>query len=337
MIDAGFPAPLFHIRETAVMGFTEVAGRYLKLRRIFKQTVEALRSTRPDLLVLVDYPGFNLRLAAEAKKLGIPTLYYIAPKVWAWGKGRLSKMRNTIDQLAVIFPFEESFFSKADIRTTYVGNPVSEITHSLPARESFLNHLGLSNSDRLLGLLPGSRTQEVDRMLPVMISAARRLLAEKRFDALLLSKAPSLTLSALRPYLPSDLPVHIIEHGPAPVMAFSDFLFVKSGTATLETALFEKPFIVLYRTSPISAFIGRRLVKLPQFSMANIVCGEEVVPELFQEEVTEENLFQTSKTLLDSPERLSAIRRKFQEMKALFTGHVPSRHVADLIGEMTHG
>lgn len=336
MIAAGLD-PLFHIRETSVMGFTEVAANYFRLKAIFRRTCGSLRDNRPDLVVLVDYPGFNIRLASEARRLNIPVLYYITPKVWAWGRGRVVKMARCVDRAAVIFPFEEKIFRDAGIRTDFVGNPVAHVVYGGEDRLAFLERLGLPTGARLLGMLPGSRGQEVARMLPAMARAGRELVRQGRFDAALVSHAPSIGEQGLYAEIRGDPVFRLVDGSAGPIFAHSDFLFVKSGTATLEAALHGTPFVSLYRTSLLSALIGRMLVSVPSFTMVNIVCGKKVVPELFQWEATAGNLVRESLSILDDPEKQASMRGEFGRMKADLISHSPPESVANIIREMVDG
>jgi len=336
MIEAGLK-PLFHLRELTVMGFAEVAAGYLRLKGLLGKAGESLRAERPDLLVLVDYPGFNLRLAAVAAGLNIPVLYYIAPKVWVWGRGRLKRMAKIINRMAVIFPFEEAFFSEAGIRARYVGNPVSEIRYPPCDRGDFLKQHGIPGNARLLGLLPGSRRQEVERNLPEMLKAAQQLLRQGLFDRVILSRAAGVEKPLLQRFLLPGMPVSLVEDNPCPLFCFSDFLFIKSGTATLEAALQEKPFVVMYRTSPLSAWVMRRLVRIPFFSMANILCGKKAAPELFQGQARAGNLVKEAKAILLQEGARETMIREFRRLKEELAKHSPADEVADIIREMLNG
>lgn len=335
MIASGV-TPLFHIRDTAVMGFTEVLRNYSRIRRIFTGAVDYLRSERPDLLVCVDYPGFNLRLAAEARRIGIPVLYYIAPKTWAHGAGRLKAMARDITRLAVIFPFEEAHFARAGINATYVGNPVAEsIDPPLPPEE-WSRRYNLPVTARVLGLLPGSRRQEVDRHLPAMAGGARRLLDLKRFELVLVSRMAGLESPAFRA-LEGDSRFILCPESSAAIIERSEFLFVKSGTATLETALGLKPFVTGYRLSPLSCFLVRRFVRLKDYSMINICLGRSAVPELIQEALTPDRLARETTAILDSTDRRTAMIASFRGLKEDLSAPSASHTVAHLIREMIHG
>jgi len=335
MIEAGV-IPIRHIRDTAIMGFIEVILNYSKIKKIFNEIVSTLKTNKPDLLVLVDYPGFNLRLAAEAKKLKIPVLYYIAPKVWASREGRIKKMASQIDQLAVIFPFEEAYFREAGINTVFVGNPVAEAGYAPFDESSFRLARSLPEKSRILGLLPGSRRTEVKHILPAMVGAAKLLMAEGRFDQCLVSRARAIPDEDFES-LASDNRFIVVRGDPLPVFSLSNFMFVKSGTATLEAALREKPFIVTYRLSALSIFIMRRFLKIQDVSMANIAAGKRITPELIQEEATAENLANETRQILDHPKTLNNMLMEFRHLKENLSTRSASQQVAQLIKDMTNG
>jgi lipid-A-disaccharide synthase len=251
MIQAGM-RPLCHIRELAVMGFWEVVRQYPRLRSVLRRTCRFIKQNKVDLLVCVDYPGFNLRLAAFARSRKIPVLYYIAPKVWAWGQWRIRKMRKVIGRLAVIFPFEEAYFNDRGVPARFVGNPLLELDYPPVSEKEFRKALGFAPNARVLGVMPGSRPGEVQRLLPELARAAGTLLDQGRFDGCAVSKAKNVPAPLMADLLGGDGRIKIYADNPAPVLKYSDFLFVKSGTATLEAALNLKPFITVYRTSPVT-------------------------------------------------------------------------------------
>ena len=328
--------PLFHIRETSVMGFSEVAKNYFRLKRLLKTTCETIAADKPDLLVLVDYPGFNLALAEFVKPLKVPVLYYIAPKVWAWREGRIRTMKRVIDRMAVIFPFEEAYFRERGIRADYVGNPNAEIPPVETTRADFLGSLNIPENGKVLSLLPGSRRQEVARILPPMLGAARTLMDRGVFSHTVVSR-----MDILSPDLFADTQkdsrIRTFSGPSATLMAHSDFLFVKSGTATLEAALHLKPFLVVYKTSFLSTFVGRRVVKLPAVSMVNIILGRTAVPELLHENASPERMVSETLGLLNDPARLQEMTGTFRKLREDLSRKEASLTTASIIKEMIHG
>jgi lipid-A-disaccharide synthase len=316
---------LHTLEETSVLGFTEVVKNYPRLRRMLKECCNHIKATRPNLLILIDYPGFNLPLAAYAKKNGIKTLYYIAPKTWAWGEWRVKKMAKTIDKMAVIFPFEERYFRSFGLDAEYVGNPNAEIT---PA-------LDMKSEDQTLGILPGSRNQEVARILPPCVEAAKALLSKGRFTKVLVSKSENIVPEAISKYLPDDR--FSVVNGTREVFSRSGFMFVKSGTSTLEAALAGKPFISVYKVSFLSGIIIKKMVKIPQVTMINIMLDKAVVPELMQEDVVPANIIFETEKLLDDKQKISDMLNSFNTLKQEIKNQHTSEKVSNMIRNMING
>ncbi len=335
MIAAG-TTTIFHIRETSVIGFSEVARNYLRLRRILNKTYQWIEKERPDLLVLVDYPGFNMRLARFAKKLGIPVLYYIAPKVWAWGEWRVKSLRQVVDRMAVIFPFEENYFRERGIKADYVGNPSVETPHTIIDRKTFCKNLDIPESARILGLLSGSRKGEVEKILPPMTDSAKTLMTGKVFDYTLVSKMGYLSSDIFKG-IKNDPRFRIVDGDPGGIYSHSDFLFVKSGTATLEAALELKPFLVAYKVALISGFIIRRVLSMKYVSMINIILGGPVVTELLQENVTSEKLTSETQKILSNTKQIAGLIETFKRLKEDMSQKKASIETASIIREMTNG
>ncbi|MBL8026492.1 MAG: lipid-A-disaccharide synthase [Fibrobacteres bacterium] len=313
------------LEETSVLGFTEVIRQYPRLRRMLKESCSYIADTHPDLLVLVDYPGFNIPLGKFAKKIGIKTLYYIAPKTWAWGEWRAKKLHRSTDKMAVIFPFEEKYFKSFGIDAVYVGNPNAEA----------MNITVGSAVPGTLGILPGSRKQEIGRLLPQCIDAAKSLLEKGYFSRVIVSQSDNLSSEIIEKYLPDNR--FSIVNGSSKVYSDASFLFVKSGTATLEAALSMKPFISMYKVSPISGFIIKSVVKIPNVTMINIMLDKTVVPELMQENVTPAKLISETENLLQNPHKIESMLNEFRNLKENIEKYRPSEKVAEIIKEMTNG
>jgi len=316
---------LHTLEETSVLGFTEVVKNYPRLRRMLKECCEYLKTKKPDLLLLIDYPGFNLPLAAFAKKLGIKTLYYIAPKTWAWGEWRVKKIAASIDKMAVIFPFEERYFRSFGLDAEYVGNPNAEI---LPEPD-------METEEHTLGILPGSRNQEIARLLPPCVEAAKTLLNKGSFLKVLVSKSDNIALETISRYLPDDR--FSIVDGTREVFSRSGFMFVKSGTSTLEAALAVKPFISIYKVSFLSGIIIKKMVKIPQVTMINIMLDKAIVPELMQEKVTPANIVSETEALLGDKQRIKSMMNSFNTLKLEIKEQGTSEKVANIIRNITNG
>jgi lipid-A-disaccharide synthase len=305
----------YHCSDLSFMGFVEVV-RNLSTVLTVERTLEGLLETRrPDVVVLIDYPGFNLRFARKVKARGIPVLYYISPQVWAWNRRRVTRMRSLVDAMKVVFPFEVEIYRNEGINVEFVGHPIVERIGASMSREEFTGRFGLHPSRRIIGLLPGSRRQEIQKILPVMARAAMRL-QEGRDLQIVLGVAPNLGPEAVREFLPHDLNVRLIEHATYDVMRYSDAMIVTSGTATLETGWFGTPMVIVYRTSPVSFFIGRLLVDVPYIGLVNIVAGSKVVPELLQGEMTEERIVRELRPLLDDRTEAAAMRRELEVIRS---------------------
>jgi lipid-A-disaccharide synthase len=296
----------------AVMGFTEVlryVPRHLALLRDIRRR---LASGVVRLVILVDYPGFNLKVAAAAHQAGVPVLYYIAPQVWAWNEKRVHTMARVIDRAAVILPFEEEYFTARGVRATFVGHPLLDRARELPDRGAARQALELPDEGPVLALFPGSRAQEVERLLDTFVAAART--AEARLPGLrvIVSVAPGMSVD------PGRCPYPLVEGASFPVLRAADAALCKSGTTTLEAAVAGCPLVVAYRTSRWSYAIARRLVRIPDIALVNIVAGRRVAPELVQDAATPDALANHLLPLLDasSAERrdqlagLAAVRAK---------------------------
>lgn len=303
--------------ELAVMGLVEVLKRYRHIKTIFNQLVLRLEQEKPDLLVLVDYPGFNLKLAKQAHKLGIPVLYYISPKVWAWRPGRVKTIKRFVDHMAVLFPFEESLYQDAGVPVTCVGHPLVDAVSCDFTPEQAKQQLNFDADHRVLGLFPGSRRSEVEALLPVMLDTAEKI-HQRHIDLeILLPLAPGLDQDFLQPLLSqSSLDIKVVSGDFYNVIRSCDAIVAASGTVTLEIALMGVPHLIVYRVAPMSYRILKRLVKIPYVGLCNIVTGENLVTELLQDEVTVTNLDQQLTSLLTHPQtkqRAETVRQKVLE------------------------
>lgn len=282
---------LVDCREMAVLGLIEVLRHYRRIKGVLERMRKLLRTERPDLVILVDYSGFNLRLAPTAKKLGIPVLYYISPQVWAWRQKRIYKIREVVDQMVVVFPFEVPLYEKAGVPVRYVGHPLLDEVHSELDRDGALREFGLDPSHPCVGLFPGSRRNELQRLLPTLLDAAEQIHAERPEVQFLIPQASTLDSAEIDTLLAGrSLPVTVVENRFYDVTRACDAIATASGTATLEVALMGVPLLVVYRISSLSYRIMRRLIKLKHIAMCNIVAGEEIAKELLQDEVTPERI-----------------------------------------------
>jgi lipid-A-disaccharide synthase len=284
-------AVLDRMEQFSVVGFVEAIAKIPAHFALFGRTRAALRAGRYDLVILIDYPGYHLRLAAAAAAAGVPVLYYIAPQLWAWGAGRVKRLAASVRQLAVILPFEEQFFRERGVAATFVGHPLKD-RPPLPSRADARRQLGLEPGRPTLALFPGSRAQEVRRMWPAFRTAAVRVVAA-RPDVQVVAAGTS------HAAYPDPGPIRVVQGDPAPVFAAADAGLCKSGTTTLEAALADVPMAIAYRLHPLSSFIAQRLLQVPWVGLVNLVAGEAVCPEFLQRRASPQALADAVLPLLD--------------------------------------
>ncbi len=291
--------------QIALIGISEVlAGLPRAWRALSRLTREAARR-RPNGAVLIDFPDFNLRLARRLKRLGVPVIYFVSPQVWAWRAGRLTELRATIRKMLCIFDFEKEIYQQAGIPVEFVGHPLMDLAGVESSREEFFARAGLKAGVPTVALLPGSRMSEVVHHLPRMLEAATEIAARRPLQ-FVLSAAPALDMprleSLMRRRYAGAAPLRRVTGMTHGALEHSTLAIVASGTATLEAAMCERPMIVVYRVSPATAWFARRLVKVPFYSMVNLLAAREVVPELIQNDFSAKNLARQAEFLLDHPE-----------------------------------
>ncbi len=304
-----------------VIGLVEVLRHYREIRRALADMKRLLEAEKPDLLVCVDYKEFNLKLAQFAKKQGIRVLFYVSPQVWAWRPDRVVTYGRAIDMMAVIFPFETAYYEAENIPVCYVGHPSVDKVRPLRSRQEDMRHFSLDDARPVVGILPGSRMNEIKRMLPVMLAAAEKLAADVPGIQFLLAQADSVGDDVLQSYLSeSPVSVTVAKGQPYDAVQCCDAVMTTSGTATLEIALLTVPMVIAYRLSPLTYWLGRLLVKVPHIGLPNIVAGKGIVRELIQHEVTAESLAGEIERLLTDQtyrqtmvEQLQAVRDKLGE------------------------
>jgi lipid-A-disaccharide synthase len=304
----------------AAMGTNEALGRVPGLYRAYKLLVTRLREARPMAMVLIDFPEFNLRLARQARRAGIPVVYFIPPQLWAWRRGRIRQMARRVTRVLAAFPFEKTLYEEAGVPVEFVGHPLLDVVPSNLDRAKARERLGVGERQALVGLLPGSRRQEVDRLLPPMLDAAARLGADGR-RYFVLGLAESVDRGHVDAHLrrASDAggpPVEVVEGLTYEVMAASDAVLIASGTATLEAALLGAPMVVCYRVSRLSEVVVRLLKRSAWISLPNIVAGRGVVPEILQDQVTGARLAREAERLLVDSVASTAQRAAFKEVRS---------------------
>ena len=299
----------------AVVGITEVLGKAPTVWRLIRQLCEEAERRRPKLAILVDSPGFNLRLARRLNAQGVPIVYFISPHVWAWKRWRIHAIRSRVKRMLCIFPFEEKYYRDRGVAAEFVGHPQVDDVQATRSREEFAARYDMDPTKPIVALLPGSRRNELKYNLPTMLEASR-LIAAKQPAQFALALAPALRPAELVPFAQADMPVHLVEDETYNALAAADAAIVSSGTATVEAALLGVPMVVVYRLAPTTAFLLRRLVRTPFFSMVNLIAGQRVVTELFQDEFTAERVAGEVLRLLKSGEARDEMRRGLAEVRA---------------------
>jgi lipid-A-disaccharide synthase len=321
-----------HAERLAVMGFVEVLKHIPLHYRLARELERRIRSGRVALVVLIDYPGFNMKIAAAARAAGVPVLYYITPQVWAWGAKRLRELARTITKAAVILPFEEALLREHGIDATFVGHPLLDRTRTMPGRAEARRTLGVGDSDRLLALFPGSRAQEIARHLDPFVETARAL--QRRDPALkvVVSAAPHVEIA------PERCPYPLVHSASFAVLRAADAAMCKSGTTTLEAAVAGCPMVVAYRTSAITYAAAKRLVRIPHIGLVNVVAGREVAPEFVQESLVPARVAGVLAELLDatSARRIQMIG-ELDRVRALLGEAGAAERVAAMAIELASG
>ena len=330
------------LENISVVGLMEALPKYFKIKETFKRSVEIL-DKGIDLLVVVDFPGFNLKLLKEAKKRGIKTVYFIAPQVWAWGKGRIPKIAQYTDLLIAIWPFEKEIYTdyiSDSFRVEYVGHPILDIIKTEETEESFKEKIGIEKDKKIFGLLPGSRESEVKTLLPILLSSAEIIYRKREDLHFVIPSTPNMEENVKQIAGSKKVPLSVItvkdfRHPSYEVMKHSVFLNVASGTATLETAIFGNPFLLVYKVSPVTFFIGKMLVSIDYLGLPNIIAGREIIKELLQKECNPESIARWSLRYLEDPEVYERTKNDLEEVKKALGEKGAIKRSADLIKELS--
>ena len=301
MEEAGFEV-VHRIGDTGIVGFWEVYKELGKYWKIFKKMVAVMEERRPDAVILIDYPGFNIRFARKAHQLGIKVYYYISPQLWAWGQWRIKKIRRYVDKMLVIFPFEKEFYNSHGIEAEFIGHPLIGTLNLDLSKEECQKHLGITSSP-VIGLLPGSRRGEIKKILPILIETAK-ILQEKIPEAKFILPIASIEL---RPLIEDQLKqtsvkIRTREGSGKEIIVASDLLILASGTVTLEASVYLTPMIIVYKISFFSWLMGKILIKIPFIGLVNIVRGQKIIPEFIQYQARPEAVAQAGLEILTQPE-----------------------------------
>ncbi|MCC5793094.1 MAG: lipid-A-disaccharide synthase [Legionellaceae bacterium] len=334
---------LMNLARYGVTGAIEVLKHFAVIRTAFRCIKTHIKTTRPDLIILVDYPGFNLRLAQWIKRhSSIPILYFIGPQIWAWKAGRIHRIKANVDHMAVILPFEKAIYQQAGVPVSYVGHPLVERLTVNRKKMAIRASLQLPDNKKIIALLPGSRQNELAYHLPVLVSVMQKLHKDRSDICFVMPLAKSLDLKTVTSYLPNDsLPLQIFEQQAQELILASDAVIVASGTASLECALLGTPGCIIYKASPLTAMLAKRFINIPYLGLANIIQDELIMPELLQENCNAPAIVNIIQTLFrDEGYRqtmmtnMQALRKK---LSAASADHSMQQLIENLLQEMTPG
>ena len=320
--------------DLAVVGLVEVLRHYRDIRGALNALKAAVRAQRPALLVLIDYPEFNLMLARFAHRHGVPVLFYISPQIWAWRAWRARAIRRHVDHMAVVFPFERDFYEKHGVPVTYVGHPLSGRTRPAQAPDVVRERWGIDASRPVVGLFPGSRRSELAHLMPVCAEAARRLRDHPARPQFVIVMAPGLKPDDYAPWLADQSDVKCLREPVYDAMQACDMAVAASGTVTLQLALMRVPFCMIYRLSGLSYALARLLVRIDRYCLANIVAGENLVTELIQADATPERVAETLTPWLDEPARLERARARLRRVEERLGPAVGMDRLANCVERM---
>jgi lipid-A-disaccharide synthase len=318
-------------RDLAVTGLTEAIAKLPRSLEARRRLVADAERHRPDALVLIDFPDFNFRLAPLVKRLGVPVIYYISPQIWAWRPKRLETIRRIADRVLVIFPFEEAIYRERGVPVEFVGHPLIDLATPAGDRRGFLTARGLSPDAPTVAILPGSRPNEVSRILPELVAAAERIAASVPRAQFVIARAPHLDDALFDVLRHRSLRAAIVEGDADTVLASADVALTASGTATVQTALHDTPMVIVYRVSPLTYRLLRRLVKVDAIGMVNLIAGERIVPELVQDAFTAEAVAAEAVSMLTDPARAASVRSGLARVRARLGGPGASHRAAQAI------
>jgi lipid-A-disaccharide synthase len=320
----------------AVTGLIEALRVLPRAWRMQQALVARARAERPDVLVVIDFPDFNFRLASRLRRFGVPVVYYICPQVWAWRRGRLGEMKRFVDRALVIFPFEEAIYREAGIPVRFVGHPLLDLVEAGKPREEILARVGFEPDAPTVALLPGSRPNELRAILPTLSRALPLIVARLPRAQFLVARAPNLADDVFAPVtaLSSSFKIATLEGRADDVLAAADVVITASGTATVQTAMHERPMVIVYRVSPLTYLLGRRFVTVSTFGMPNLVAGERIVPELIQDAFTPEAVAAEALRYFDDPAYAARTRDRLREVRSALGAPGASRRAAEQVLEV---
>lgn len=315
-----------------VTGLVEAVRVLPRSWHMYRRLLHESAVRPPDVFVAVDFPDFNVRVAAAMKRRGVPVVYYISPQVWAWRAGRLRTLARIVDRMLVIFPFEEDLYRRAGVPVEFVGHPLVDLARARQSRQDFLTACGLRPEAPTIALLPGSRPNELRAILPDLVRAAALMAVRRPGVQFVLARAPHLAEGLFAPLAAPGLPpIAVVEGQADEVLAASDVVLTASGTATVQAAIHGRPMVIVYRVDPLTYQVARRFVRVESYGMVNLVAGRRVMPELIQGAFTPEAVAAEALELLDNPRRAADAHAALAEVRARLGGGGASRHAAEAI------
>ncbi|GAB6283517.1 MAG: lipid-A-disaccharide synthase [Ignavibacterium sp.] len=321
----------FHINQMAFLGFVEVIKHIPFIKKVQNELLSLIKEKEIGTAILIDYPGFNLNFAKKLRKLNLKIIYYISPQIWAWGKGRIKKIKRLVDKMLVTFPFEEKLYKKEGIDCEFVGHPLIEIlnNYNFLSQEKFFEIFSLQKEKDILTILPGSRLQEIEKLFPIVIEAAE-LIANKYNLQIVVGCASNIDENKFYELSKKDN-FKIIKHRTYELIKYSKFGIIKSGTSTLEAALLGLPMVIVYKTNILSYLIGKSLINLDKIGMANIILDQKVVPELIQNDVQPTKIFNEVDKILSDEKIYNSIKNQFKNIKEILGTFSGSEKAANII------
>ncbi len=337
MLEAGVDI-VYDIADLGIIGFVEIIKNLPRLFRLRDTLAELMERERPDVLVIIDYPGFNMRLAKIAKSKGIPVVSYISPSVWAWGRGRAKEVAETVQKVAAIFPFEAEVYVEAGANVTFVGHPLLDIVKTTMNQEETREYFAASANSPVVLLLPGSRQQEITNLLPVMLEAGAKIVKELPNCQFFLPVASTISQEMIQNII-SRYKVNVIltKDRTYDLMNIATVAIAASGTVTLEASLLKLPTIIIYKTATLTYFLGKILVKIPYISLPNIIAGRKIVPEFLQYAVTADNIANEAMPVLTTPAIHKAVVTDLEEVRRKLGAEGAVRRVAQEILAVAQG
>ena len=331
MISSGLEA-LYHVRDMAFLGFVEVLKHLPFILKVERRILEYVKNNKIKLAVLIDYPGFNLRIAKKLKNLGVKVIYYISPQIWAWHQSRIKKIKSSVEEMLVVFPFEKEFYKKGGVKVEYVGHPLVEKIdkYTFSSKEDFFSKYNIEKD--ILLLLPGSRKHEIEKHLPEMVKSARIISKQKDLE-IVIACSENMTEEYLKTFI-NDGSVRIIKDETYNLLKHSSFGIIKSGTSTLEAAIIGLPFVVIYSTSKLTYELGKRLVKIDFIAMPNIIAGKSIVKEFIQADIDAKKISNYILTVLNDKDELQNIKDNLNEIKIELGGNGASKNAARIIDKI---